>query len=158
MLFFLWGVFRTMRVHCLDFTETCVPSSRNSFNKAPTDAMTLSESENICIPKHMDESSPSDRSCDVPCASKARLHMGPTVSKDRENKDTYPEEVRSGSKVNLVVQDCRLDSNTTNNTGLSEGVECITSCLVTLFFLLFQNVYGLIRCIMVYVICVCVSC
>ncbi|KAM1029899.1 hypothetical protein FF1_042264 [Malus domestica] len=129
MLFFLWGVFRTMRVHCLDFTEKCVPSLRNSFNKAPTDGMTLSESENICIPKHMDESSPSDRSCDVPSASKAPLHMGPTVSKDRENKDTYPEEVRSGSKVNLVLQDCRLDSNTTNNTGLSEGVECITPCL-----------------------------
>ncbi|KAB2609673.1 hypothetical protein D8674_041880, partial [Pyrus ussuriensis x Pyrus communis] len=129
MLFFLWGVFRTMRVHCLDFTETCVPSLRNSFNKAPTDGMTLSESENICIPKHIDESSPSDRSFDVPSASNASLHMGPTVTKDCENKDTYPEEVRLGSKVNLAVQDCRVDSNTTNNAGLSEGVEYITPCL-----------------------------
>ncbi|KAM2731068.1 hypothetical protein EV1_002240 [Malus domestica] len=127
MLFFLWGVFRTMRVHCLDFTKTCVPSLSNSFQKAPTDGMTLSE--NICIPKHIDESSPSDRSCDVPSASNASLHMGPTVSKDCENKDTYPEEVRLGSKVNSAVQDCRVDSNTTNNAGLSEGVEYITPCL-----------------------------
>ncbi|PQM39488.1 hypothetical protein Pyn_25374 [Prunus yedoensis var. nudiflora] len=61
-----------------------------------------------------------------PSAANSLLHMGPTVSKDHVSKDTYPEEVRSGSKVNLVVQDSRLDSNTTNNAGLSEGVPCTT--------------------------------
>ncbi|ONI25965.1 hypothetical protein PRUPE_2G329000 [Prunus persica] len=119
MLFFLWGVFRTTRVHRLDFTkETCVPSLSNSLDKYGT------LSENLCIPKHIDEFSASDKCRDVASAANSLLHMGPTVSKDHVSKDTYPEEVRSGSKVSLVVQDSRLDSNTTKNAGLSEGVPC----------------------------------
>lgn len=129
MLFFLWGVFRTTRVHR---KETCVPSLSNSLDKYGT------LSENLCMPKHIDEFSASDKCHDVASAANSLLHMGPTVSKDHVSKDTYPEEVRSGSKVNLVVQDSRLDSNTTNNAGLSEGVPCTTPLVIVIFFRMYM--------------------
>lgn len=125
MLFFLWGVFRTKRLHG--------PDSSKNLN-IPTAVMTLSE--NLCSPKRIDEeSSACGRNSNLFLTSNVPAQMCAKVTVDCDDKNASPDQTCFGLKANPVLQDSRLVSKSTSSVRLSDQMRCTSPSLVRLISL-----------------------
>uniref|UniRef100_A0A6P6G1F4 uncharacterized protein LOC107414721 isoform X6 n=1 Tax=Ziziphus jujuba TaxID=326968 RepID=A0A6P6G1F4_ZIZJJ len=131
MLFFLWGVFRTRRMHGPDSSKNVnIPSLDGiSVEKhTPTAVMTLSE--NLCSPKRIDEESSScGRNSNMFLTSNVPAQICAKVTVDCDEQKASPELTCLGLKANSVLKDSQLVSKSTSGVRLSEEMRCTSPSL-----------------------------
>ncbi|KAH7538460.1 hypothetical protein FEM48_Zijuj03G0201600 [Ziziphus jujuba var. spinosa] len=131
MLFFLWGVFRTRRMHGPDSSKNVnIPSLDGvSVEKhTPTAVMTLSE--NLCSPRRIDEESSScGRNSNMFLTSNVPAQICAKVTVDCDDKKASPELTCLGLKANSVLKDSQLVSKSTSGVRLSEEMRCTSPSL-----------------------------